>query len=89
MNFGAPVKSLTTNDIEVIRLVEAGSAVYEYPQVVKSVKLADNGLSATVELFSNFQNNVNYVIKANGFDDYRSEEHTSELQSRRELSYAR
>ncbi len=70
MNFGAPVKSLTTNDIEVIRLVEAGSAVYEYPQVVKSVKLADNGLSATVELFSNFQNNVNYVIKANGFDDY-------------------
>lgn len=70
MNFGAPVKNLTTNDVEVIRLVEAGSAVYEYPQVVKSVKLADNGLSATVELFSNFQNNVNYVIKVNGFDDY-------------------
>ena len=70
MNFGAPVKSLTTADVEVIRLLEAGSYVYEYPQVVKSVKLADNGLSATVEMFANFQNNVNYAIKVNGFDDY-------------------
>jgi len=70
MNFGAPVKALTVNDVEVIRLLEAGSSVYEYPQAVKSVKLADNGLSATVEMFTNFQNNVNYVIKVNGFDDY-------------------
>lgn len=70
MNFGAPVKSLTLDNVEVIRLFEAGSATYEYPQVVKSVKLADNGLSATVEMFSNFQNNVNYAIKATGFDDY-------------------
>ena len=70
MNFGAPVKNLTVNDVEVIRLLEAGSSVYEYPQVVKSVTLADNGLSATVEMFTGFQNNVNYVIKANGFDDY-------------------
>lgn len=72
MNFGAPVKALTAADVEVIRLLEAGSNVYEYPQVVKSVKLADNGLSATVEMFesSPFQNNVNYVIKVKGFDDY-------------------
>lgn len=70
LNFGAPVKSLTTADVEVIRLLEAGSYVYEYPQAVKSVKLADNGLSATVEMFANFQNNVNYAIKVTGFDDY-------------------
>ncbi|MGN1083538.1 MAG: hypothetical protein ACI4QX_00920, partial [Lachnospiraceae bacterium] len=70
LSFDAAVKSLTTADVEVIRLVEAGSATYEYPQVVKSVKLASDGLSATVELFSNLQNNVNYVIKVTGFDDY-------------------
>lgn len=70
LNFGAPVKSLTTANVEVIRLLEAGSYVYEYPQAVKSVKLADNGLSATVEMFANLQNNVNYAIKVTGFDDY-------------------
>ncbi len=70
LSFDAAVKSLMTADVEVIRLVEAGSATYEYPQVVKSVKLASDGLSATVELFSNLQNNVNYVVKVTGFDDY-------------------
>lgn len=68
INFDSAVKTL--GEVTVTRLLEANGATYEYPQVVKSATLAKDGMSATVEVFSALQNNVNYVINVTGYDAY-------------------
>lgn len=61
INFESAVKELGT--VEVIQLIEAGDTVYEFPQVVNTVKLADDKMSATVTMFSNFVDKYNYLVK--------------------------
>lgn len=68
INFDSVVKTLNTADITVTRLFETAAMTYEYPQVVNKVELAKDGKSASVEVFSDFVNGVNYSIKVTGFE---------------------
>ncbi|MBQ9767292.1 MAG: hypothetical protein IJW37_04255 [Lachnospiraceae bacterium] len=42
---------------------------YAYAQVVKSVTVAEDGMSATVEVFNDFVDGANYAIKVKGYDE--------------------
>lgn len=65
LNFSTAVEALATSDVSVIRTF----GTYEYPQVVKSVTLAKDGMSATVVVFNKFTNGTNYTIKVKEFED--------------------
>ena len=64
--FNSPVKSLSTADVSVSRML----GNYPYNQVVKSVKLAEDKMSASVEIFNTFADKVNYTIKVKDYEDY-------------------
>lgn len=68
VKFDNAVKTL--GDVTITRLYETATATYEFPVVVKEAKLAQDGKSATVSVYSNLLNNVNYVISVEGYDDY-------------------
>ena len=59
---------VTLNDVTMNRLFKTAADTYKYPQVVKDLKLAEDGKSATVELFSAMADGVEYELKLTGFD---------------------
>ena len=65
VKFDQPLKTLSVADVSVIRTF----GTYEYPQQVKSVALAKDGLSATVSVFASFVDKTEYIIKVKGFED--------------------
>lgn len=69
VNFGSKVKELGLNDVQIIRLY-GNDTTYQLPQVVKQVDLAADGLSASVQVFTPFENDVNYIVKVTGYEDY-------------------
>ena len=64
VKFDAPVKAV--GDVVVNRLYKG----FELPALVKSVKLADDGMSATVEMFTALKNNEEYAINVAGYETY-------------------
>ncbi len=64
VKFDAPVKAV--GDVVVNRLYKG----FELPALVKSVKLADDGMSATVEMFTALKNNEEYAITVAGYETY-------------------
>ncbi len=69
LKFATPVKTLATSDVTMIKRLELATGNYDYPQAIKSVKLADDGLSATVVMFGEFVNNNKYIISVKGYED--------------------
>ncbi len=70
VKFESPVKSLGTSDVTMIKRLALSTGNYDYPQAVKSVALAKDGMSATVTLFGSFSHNSKYIISVNGYEDY-------------------
>ena len=64
VKFDAPVKAL--GEVTVNRLYKG----FELPALVKTAKLADDGMSATVEMFTSLKNNEEYAINVAGYDVY-------------------
>ena len=69
LKFAAPVKALATSDVTMVKRLALATGNYDYPQAVKSVKLADDGMSATVTLFGTLVNNGKYIISVKGYED--------------------
>ncbi len=69
INFAAPVKALATSDVTMVKRLELATGNYDYPQAVKTVKLADDGMSADVTLFAGLTHNSKYIISVNGYED--------------------
>lgn len=65
LNFSTSVKTLANADVTVTRMLNT----YEYPQVIQSVTLAKDGMSASVKVFNPFANGVKYVIKVKDYED--------------------
>ena len=65
LTLGSAVKALEVADVTVNRMV----GDYAYAQVVKSVSVAEDGVSVTVEVFNDFVDGANYVIDVKGFDE--------------------
>ncbi len=70
VKFDAPVKALATSDVTMIKRLALATGNYDYPQAIKSVALAKDGMSATVTLFGSFSHNGKYIISVNGYEDY-------------------
>ena len=68
LEFGAAVKALAVADVKLTRLLKVGTSTYEYPEQVKNVSLAKDGLSADVEIFGTFADKTEYVIEVTGFE---------------------
>lgn len=68
INFDSAVKAV--GNVQVDRLFTTADDTYMYPMVVNKVTLAKDGMSAVVELFSVLLNEVNYLIKVDGYEDY-------------------
>lgn len=64
INFDTAVKSL--GSVSVSKLLSVAGTDYELPQGIKASKLAEDGKSATIELFDNVENNVNYKFTVEG-----------------------
>ena len=69
INFESPVKSLATSDVTMVKRLELATGNYDYPQAVKAVALAKDGMSADVTLFSGLTHNSKYIVSVNGFED--------------------
>ena len=68
LEFGAAVKALAVADVKITKLLKVGTSTYEYPEQVKNVSLAKDGLSADVEIFGTFADKTEYVIEVTGFE---------------------
>ncbi len=53
----------------MVKRLELATGNYDYPQAVKTVALAADGLSAEVTLFAGLTHNSKYIISVNGFED--------------------
>lgn len=51
LEFASPVKALGNSDVALTRILKVGNYTYEYPEQIKSVALAKDGMSADVVLF--------------------------------------
>ncbi len=69
LKFESPVKALATSDVTMVKRLELTTGNYDYPQAVKTVALAADGMSADVTLFSGLTHNSKYIISVNGFED--------------------
>ena len=69
LKFEAPVKALATSDVTMVKRLELTTGNYDYPQAVKAVALAADGMSAEVTLFSALAHNSKYIISVNGYED--------------------
>jgi hypothetical protein len=69
INFDAPVKALATSDVTMVKRLELATGNYDFPQAVKTVALAKDGMSADVTLFADLAHNTKYIISVNGFED--------------------
>ncbi len=69
VKFESPVKALATSDVTMVKRLELATGNYDYPQAVKTVALAADGLSAEVTLFAGLTHNSKYIISVNGFED--------------------
>jgi len=65
VKFDTAVKNV--GDVTVNRLYKG----FEIPALVKSVKLADDGMSASVEMFTALKNNDEYAITIAGYETYK------------------
>lgn len=68
VKFDAAVKALSVSDVTVLKLLKTANKEYTYNQLVKSVKLADDKMSATIELFASFVDGTEYSVGIQGFD---------------------
>lgn len=66
VTFASPVEALSTSDVEVNSMVGATNA--KVKQVIKNVKLSDDKLTATVEMYVDFVAETAYVADVKGFD---------------------
>ncbi len=64
VTFDAPVKAL--GEVTVNRLYKG----FELPAVVKKAELAEDGMSATVEMYAALKNNEEYAITVAGYETY-------------------
>ena len=69
VNFKNALTSLSSSDVKVERVRNVNGKEYMYNQAVKTVKLADDKMSAEVEMFAAFNDATNYVITVKGFED--------------------
>ena len=69
VNFKNALTSLSSSDVKVERVRNVNGKEYMYNQAVKTVKLADDKMSAEVEMFAAFYDATNYVITVKGFED--------------------
>ncbi len=65
ITLSSALKSLPVADVTVNRMV----GDYAYAQVVRAAVLAEDGKSATVELFGALVDGATYVVKVKGFED--------------------
>ena len=68
VEFTSPVKTLGNADVALTRILKVGNYTYEYPEQIKSVTLAKDGLSADVVIFGTLADKVNYVVDVKGFE---------------------
>jgi hypothetical protein len=68
MTFASPLKAL--GNVTVDRVFKSGSVDTTFAAAVKEVKLAEDGMSATVEMFGALANNTDYIINVDGFEAY-------------------
>ena len=65
LTFNTKMPALNVADVEVIKMV----GDYKYPQTIKTVTVAEDGISAEVVVFNNFADKANYVVKVKGCED--------------------
>ena len=68
LEFASPVKALGNSDVALTRILKVGNYTYEYPEQIKSVALAKDGMSADVVLFGTLADKNNYVVDVKGYE---------------------
>ncbi len=68
ITFDKKVASL--GEVKVDRVFKSGNVETKFASAVKAAKLADDGMSATVEMYGAMADKTDYIVYVDGFDPY-------------------